>query len=229
MYLNQKWNDKRLQFPETFSKRRLHLKTVEQMRRIWSPDTYIVNAKQANFHHITTENRVVYISGNGDVFYSARITAKVACEMKFHSFPMDNQECVLHLASYAYTIDILQMHWLKEGPVSYKKDMDLNQFHLTNVTTIECIDMYPDGGFPCLKIYFKFERRVAHHLIQTFLPTVLIVTISWVSFYIQADAVPARIALGITTLLTMITLNSGTKQGSFLLSLLPRMPTFFIC
>ncbi|XP_055334260.1 gamma-aminobutyric acid receptor subunit alpha-5-like isoform X2 [Paramacrobiotus metropolitanus] len=213
MYLNQMWTDKRLRFDDTLSKSRLHLKTVEQMRRIWAPDTYIVNAKQANFHHVTTENRVVYIAPSGEVFYSARITAKVACDMKFHSFPMDTQECYLHLASYAYTVEVLQMFWLKERPVSYKKDMDLNQFHLTNVTTIHCRDPFPDGEYPCLKIFFKFERRVAHHLIQTFLPTVLIVTISWVSFYIQAEAVPARISLGITTLLTMITLNSGTKQG----------------
>ena len=62
-------------------------------------------------------------------------------------------------------------------------------------------------------MHFKFVRNFGHHLIQTYLPTVLIVTISWVSFFLEASAVPARVSLGITTFLTMITLNSGAKIG----------------
>jgi hypothetical protein len=48
------------------------------------------------------------------------------------------------------------------------------------------------GDFPCLKVHLKFKRNFGHHLIQTYLPTVLIVTISWVSFFLEAGAVPAR-------------------------------------
>lgn len=69
------------------------------------------------------------------------------------------------------------------------------------------------GFYPALKVKFKFQRNFGHHLIQTYLPTVLIVTISWVSFFLEAGAVPARVSLGITTFLTMITLNSGAKIG----------------
>ncbi|XP_055342352.1 gamma-aminobutyric acid receptor subunit beta-like [Paramacrobiotus metropolitanus] len=58
-----------------------------------------------------------------------------------------------------------------------------------------------------------FQRNFGYHLIQTYLPTVLIVTISWVSFFLEAGAVPVRVSLGITTFLTMITRNSGAKVG----------------
>jgi heme exporter protein D len=42
-------------------------------------------------------------------------------------------------------------------------------------------------------------------LISTFLPSGFIVVVSWVSFWISPDAVPGRVTLGVTTVLTMIT------------------------
>ncbi|KAL7647792.1 UNVERIFIED_CONTAM: hypothetical protein RMT77_001401 [Armadillidium vulgare] len=41
----------------------------------------------------------------------------------------------------------------------------------------------------------------------------LIVSISWVSFWIDPNAVPGRVTLGVTTLLTLTTLASGIRQS----------------
>lgn len=46
-------------------------------------------------------------------------------------------------------------------------------------------------------------------MIQLYIPSVLIVSLSWVSFWLSADAVPARISLGILTVLTMTTQKSA--------------------
>ncbi|XP_055354042.1 gamma-aminobutyric acid receptor subunit beta-3-like [Paramacrobiotus metropolitanus] len=212
-YLNQRWRDARLAYSESRSKRKIVLRTVEQIKRVWTPDTYMVNAKSANFHDVTTPNRLVYIDHNGDVMYSARITAKLACEMHFAMYPVDTQVCTLHLASYAYPMIYLEYHWRENGSVEYTGTTDLNQFTLANKYTDNKPDKYPDGLYPALQVKFRFQRNFGHHLIQTYLPTVLIVTISWVSFFLEAGAVPARVSLGITTFLTMITLNSGAKVG----------------
>uniref|UniRef100_A0A1I7VSP6 Neur_chan_memb domain-containing protein n=1 Tax=Loa loa TaxID=7209 RepID=A0A1I7VSP6_LOALO len=37
----------------------------------------------------------------------------------------------------------------------------------------------------------------------------MLVVVSWVSFWLDKDAVPARVSLGVTTLLTMTTQASG--------------------
>ena len=47
-------------------------------------------------------------------------------------------------------------------------------------------------------------------MIQTYVPSALIVMLSWVSFWINIDAVPARISLGVLTILTMTTQSTGT-------------------
>lgn len=49
-------------------------------------------------------------------------------------------------------------------------------------------------------------------MIQIYIPASLIVVISWVSFWLHRNATPARVSLGVTTVLTMTTLMSSTNS-----------------
>ena len=69
------------------------------------------------------------------------------------------------------------------------------------------------GTFPCLRAAFNLERLYGYFILQTYVPSVLIVILSWVSFWVNMDAVPARISLGVTTVLTMATQLSGSKAS----------------
>ena len=64
---------------------------------------------------------------------------------------------------------------------------------------------YLSGGYPCLRVIFTLERNYGYHIISTFIPTAFIVVVSWVSFWISPEAVPGRVTLGVTTVLTFIT------------------------
>lgn len=68
----------------------------------------------------------------------------------------------------------------------------------------------PLGKWTHLTATFSFKRRLGYSLIQVYAPTILIVILSWLSFWISQEAVPARVALGVTTVLTIVTL-----MGSF--------------
>ena len=57
------------------------------------------------------------------------------------------------------------------------------------------------------------KRRVGYYLIDTYIPSTIIVVISWISFWIDPDTAPARVALGITTVLTMTTLISSARAS----------------
>ena len=50
-------------------------------------------------------------------------------------------------------------------------------------------------------------------MLSTYMPSMLVVLLSWVSFWIDLESVPARISLGILTMLTITTQSSG--QGRF--------------
>ena len=53
------------------------------------------------------------------------------------------------------------------------------------------------GNFTCLRNTFFLSRQYGYYMIQNYIPTMLIVVLSWVSFWINIDAVPARISLGV--------------------------------
>lgn len=67
------------------------------------------------------------------------------------------------------------------------------------------------GAFPCLEIRFVLQRDIGYFLIQVYVPSVLIVILSWVSFWINIEATPARVSLGLLTVLTMTTQSSGAR------------------
>ncbi|KAL3312970.1 Neurotransmitter-gated ion-channel transmembrane region, partial [Cichlidogyrus casuarinus] len=84
------------------------------------------------------------------------------------------------------------------------------------------------GNYSRLVVSFIFRRSVGYYLIQIYLPSLLIVVISWISFWLRRDAVPARIALGITTVLTMTTLISSTNASLPKISYLKAIDVFLV-
>jgi hypothetical protein len=49
-------------------------------------------------------------------------------------------------------------------------------------------------------------------MVQSYIPTILIVVISWVSFWMDVDSVAGRTTLGVTTLLTLSSKSAGKKH-----------------
>lgn len=56
-------------------------------------------------------------------------------------------------------------------------------------------------------------REYSYYLLQLYIPSFMLVIVSWVSFWLDKDAVPARVSLGVTTLLTMTTQASGINAN----------------
>ena len=73
------------------------------------------------------------------------------------------------------------------------------------------------GSFSCIMAVFDFQRQYGYYVSQIYIPSILIVFVSWVSFWLSPECVPGRICLGVTTLLTM------ASQGSAVGSSLPRV------
>ena len=50
-------------------------------------------------------------------------------------------------------------------------------------------------------------------MFHTYIPTCLIVMMSWISFWIKPEAVPARVTLGVTSLLTLSTQHANSQKS----------------
>lgn len=69
------------------------------------------------------------------------------------------------------------------------------------------------GEYSCLKVDLLFKREFSYYLIQIYIPCCMLVIVSWVSFWLDQNAIPARVSLGVTTLLTMATQTSGINAS----------------
>ncbi len=54
------------------------------------------------------------------------------------------------------------------------------------------------GAYQRLSLSFRLQRNIGYFIFQTYLPSILIVMLSWVSFWINHEATSARVALGKT-------------------------------
>ncbi|XP_037546387.1 glycine receptor subunit alpha-3 [Nematolebias whitei] len=212
IFLRQQWNDPRLAYAE-YPDDSLDL-DPSMLDSIWKPDLFFANEKGAHFHEVTTDNKLLRIFKNGNVLYSIRLTLTLSCPMDLKNFPMDAQTCIMQLESFGYTMNDLIFEWQENGPVQVAEGLTLPQFILKDESDLRyCTKHYNTGKFTCIEVRFHLERQMGYYLIQMYIPSLLIVILSWVSFWINMDAAPARVALGITTVLTMTTQSSGSRTS----------------
>ncbi|XP_072361076.1 glycine receptor subunit alpha-4-like isoform X2 [Scyliorhinus torazame] len=212
VFLRQQWNDPRLAYSE-YPDDSLDL-DPSMLDSIWKPDLFFANEKGANFHEVTTDNKLLRIFKNGNVLYSIRLTLILSCPMDLKNFPMDVQTCAMQLESFGYTMNDLVFEWLEKESVQVAEGLTLPQFILNDEKDLGyCTKYYNTGTFTCIQVKFHLERQMGYYLIQMYIPSLLIVILSWVSFWINMDAAPARVGLGITTVLTMTTQSSGSRAS----------------
>ncbi|XP_049865318.1 gamma-aminobutyric acid receptor subunit beta-like [Pectinophora gossypiella] len=209
LYLNQYWKDERLAFglPDEV----LTL-SGDFADKIWVPDTFFANDKNSFLHDVTERNKLVRLGGDGTITYGMRFTATLACMMDLHYYPLDSQNCTVEIESYGYTVSDVVMYW-KETPVRGVEDAELPQFTILGHETNDRKEKLATGVYQRLSLSFKLRRNIGYFVFQTYLPSILIVMLSWVSFWINHEATSARVALGITTVLTMTTISTGVRSS----------------
>nr|CAD7437515.1 unnamed protein product [Timema bartmani] len=142
-----------------------------------------------------------------------RISLTLSCPMNLKLYPLDRQICSLRMASYGWTTDDLVFLWKDGDPVQVVKNLHLPRFTLEKFLTDYCNSKTNTGEYSCLKVDLLFKREFSYYLIQIYIPCCMLVIVSWVSFWLDQGAVPARVSLGVTTLLTMATQTSGINAS----------------
>ncbi|XP_035215405.1 gamma-aminobutyric acid receptor subunit beta-like isoform X2 [Stegodyphus dumicola] len=209
LYLNQYWQDERLAFSSESYELTL---SGEFAAKIWVPDTFFANDKNSFLHDVTEKNKMVRLASDGKIKYGMRFTTTLACMMDLHYYPLDSQNCTVEIESYGYTVEDVVMYWMKEAVIGVEK-AELPQFSILRYETTDREEPLASGTYQRLSLSFELKRNIGYFIFQTYLPCILIVMLSWVSFWINHEATSARVALGITTVLTMTTISTGVRSS----------------
>ncbi|XP_037070075.1 glycine receptor subunit alpha-4-like [Pollicipes pollicipes] len=212
IFFAQSWKDHRLHLPENMTSD-YRLLNLDWLNDIWRPDSFFKNAKSVTFQTMTVPNHYVWLYADKSILYMVKLTLTLSCAMNFVMYPHDFQECRLQMESLSYTTDDLVFVWQKDTPLVVDENIELPQLDLVNNYTADCSHVYPTGNFTCLEVVFKFKRRLGYYLFHTYIPTCLIVIMSWISFWIKPEAAPARVTLGVTSLLTLSTQHAKSQSA----------------
>lgn len=143
-----------------------------------------------------------------------RLTVKATCPMDLTYFPMDSQMCTLEIESYGYTMDDMVYVWQEEAKsVTVSPDVSLAEFYVVGYRQRRVLEVLTSGNYSRLCADILFSRSMGYYIIQVYVPSSLIVVMSWVSFYLDRKSAPARVGLGVTTVLTMVTLMGSVNRS----------------
>ncbi|KPJ08180.1 Glycine receptor subunit beta [Papilio machaon] len=168
----------------------------------------------------TGKDVLISIAPDGEVLFSRRMQAVLYCWMNLQKFPFDDQTCSMNLESWKYNASILRLMWEKDNPVRLSSELHLTEYSLLDYWTNESVvrgdivnmRLGGAGNYSALKFTFKLGREVGYYLMDYFIPSMMIVAMSWVTFWLQADASAPRITLGTSTMLSFITLASSQAK-----------------
>ena len=109
---------------------------------IWLPDLYFANARTAKFHEVTVPNFNLFISQDGTIAYSSRVTLTVACNLQLSMYPMDQQTCQVRILSYAYIANQVNVTWFRASPIRYNPEIGLPEFNIEDIDQTYCDGTY---------------------------------------------------------------------------------------
>uniref|UniRef100_A0A182RCC7 pH-sensitive chloride channel 2 n=1 Tax=Anopheles funestus TaxID=62324 RepID=A0A182RCC7_ANOFN len=222
--LQFRYVDPRLVFREVAPNRTKPIMGEQSLRDLlWVPHVFLANERSSDILGTAEKDILTSISPDGTVIVSTRISATLYCWMNLQKFPFDEQHCSTVLESWMYNEDDLVLLWEHKSPVTLAPELHLTEYVLLEMFTNETVinadlsDLRHGafaGNYSSLSFTVHLAREMGFYMMDYFIPSIMLVAISWVTFWLQADQSAPRITLGTSTMLTFITLASA--QGKTL-------------
>ncbi|CAG2104413.1 unnamed protein product [Medioppia subpectinata] len=139
--------------------------------------------------------------------------------MNLQTYPMDRHICHYSIRTFSEPIEKVSLHWIedKSSPIDYLLDSEQNKSVIyKNEFTPSLFDIeignyerhiikWFNENYTVLDLEFIFERTITANVLTVYIPSSLVVTLSWIQFWFDVEAVPGRMALGIMSTLTIMT------------------------
>ncbi|XP_069973588.1 glycine receptor subunit alpha-1-like [Penaeus vannamei] len=192
---------------------------LEFLLHTWKPDLFFLDTQEVKKFKMIDEVAGLWITANRTIYLSFHVLLIIDCPMKFHSYPFDVQTCSVTMTSFEYDAEELKLFWLPQKVTHSRHlsdqlpDYELKVLPESLTEHHWCQDCIVEPS-SAVQNRIQLSRRYHGHIFTLFVPSVLIVAVSWASFFWPAKVIPARTGLSVTSLLTIVSMYASARSSS---------------
>ena len=212
-YLRLWWNDPALRFNDTESDGcvdSLNLNAEERLR-IWRPNLYWEQAKLITLPAADGTGafgELMQVSSDGTVWWSRQVRLTLGCTVSnnLERLPFDTQTCTFLSGPYADPGERVFLTWRAGEPaIENFEGACQAQYAATRMKQESILQDYVTSTWTYAKANVSFTRIPTDFMSNYFVPGALMVGVSYLGFYIDPIATPARVALGMLAMVVVMT------------------------
>ncbi|XKL60527.1 hypothetical protein PGB90_007584 [Kerria lacca] len=203
--LQQQWQDPRLSYGN--QSKYEYLNGIHHQEDVWLPDTYFI--MHGDFKTpIIPVHFALKVYRNGTIVYYTRRHLILSCQGSISVFPFDDPLCSFAMESISYEQSAIEYVW-KNDEATLRKSPSLKTLnaYLIKNQTITCKLESWRGNYSCLKVELMFTRDRVFYFTTVFIPGIILVTSSFITFWLEWNAVPARVMIAVKRRLFLVDYN----------------------
>ncbi|XP_064111732.1 uncharacterized protein LOC135219149 [Macrobrachium nipponense] len=162
------------------------------------------NATEVDFNNLAME--LTYPGSENAFTITDHYTARFVCGFRLFGYPFDIQKCSIGIQLAAIYGGYVVFS-PKEDSFQYSGPGELSLYSVTDVSG----RIRDDNNR--MELVFKLQRRPGYILLTAFVPSTLLLLVSWATLFFQLEQVTARATTALTTLLILYTLFSNTSRS----------------
>lgn len=145
-----------------------------------------------------------------------------ACPLELKTYPVDIQSCSVKFGSFTLDQAHVIYRWnetsMKPGndsrnSITVHDESALNEYSIQKIVTKTNVKVVMNETFTVISFDMFLERFLLSTFIGMYIPSGLIVILSWLSFFISPTSPPARANLLVTALLALLTQFTASRTN----------------
>lgn len=169
---------------------------------IWTPSAYVANTRDTE----KTMSEGYWISDSGLVYWSRRQIISLECRMDFTRLPWDEHVCMMSMSTWIETCSSMRiLSGIDSNPsaVELLDGVGSIKGWKISVPHDNFAAYYVSDYYPYLDHYIVLTREPEFYVNSVMMPVYLNMSLTYLSFWIERAATPARVALVVICFLSL--------------------------
>ncbi|XP_003745949.1 glutamate-gated chloride channel-like [Galendromus occidentalis] len=201
--VGHRYIDERLQFEPNNATSPAPLNAWYHMRRIWRPALTVLESR--NDLSFDPEHAAMRIWPSGLIELTRSLVVDMRCRTIYELFPFDKPVCIMTFVVTGSTGNEVQLRWLNQYDDLTSSETVYSNTYLEATGRSDCPQEEMDQcNYTCLKALLLFARERTVYWVTVFIPGFILVTSSFMTFWLSLKAPQPRVMIGTTTRLNFL-------------------------